>query len=64
MCKANVAQAENAAELSGTVNAAVLVLLVPTLLVIGGLVRFIFKYRHSPKSYVHLRPSDTQRNSE
>ncbi|HMY71995.1 MAG TPA: hypothetical protein PLQ88_09180 [Blastocatellia bacterium] len=64
MCKANVANAENAAEVSGTVNAAVLVLLIPTLLLIGGLVRFIFKYRHSPKSYVYPRPSDTQRNSE
>jgi heme/copper-type cytochrome/quinol oxidase subunit 2 len=64
MCKANVANAENAAEVSTTINTAVLVLLIPTLLVIGGVVRLIFKYRHSPNSYVHFRPSDTQRNSQ
>lgn len=46
MCKANVANAENAAEVSGKLNAAVLVLLIPTLLIIGGLVRMFFKYRH------------------
>lgn len=72
MCKANVANAENTAEISSTINAAVLVLLIPTLLVIGGLVRLVFKYRHSASetsssvqnSYVPFRPSDTQRNSQ
>jgi heme/copper-type cytochrome/quinol oxidase subunit 2 len=64
MCKANVANAENAAEVSGTINAAVLVLLIPTLLVIGGLVRLVFKYRHSSNSYVHFRSTDTQRDFE
>ncbi len=64
MCKANITNAENAAEVSGTINAAVLVLLIPTLLVIGGLVRLVFKYRHSPNSYVHFRSTDTQRNFE
>ncbi len=46
MCKANIANAENAAEVSGKMNSAVLVLLLPTLLVIGGLVRLVFKYRN------------------
>jgi len=71
MCKANIANAENAAEVSGKMNSAVFVLLLPTLLVIGGLVRLVFKYRHSindnsssPKPYVNFRPSDTQRNSQ
>lgn len=72
MCKANIANAENAAEVSSTINTAVLVLLIPTLLVIGGMVRLIFKYRHSvnetsssaQNSYVPIRPSDTQRNSQ
>ena len=71
MCKANIANAENAAEVSGKMNAAVLVLLIPTLLIIGGVIRLVFKYRHSisdnsttPDSYVHFRPSDTQRNSQ
>ena len=80
MCKANIANAENAAEVSGRMNSAVLVLLIPTLLVIGGIVRLVFKYRHSindessssnsyvhcrpSDSYVHCRPSDAQRNSQ
>ena len=45
MCKASVAGAENAGELSEAVNAAVLVLLVPTLAIICGLVKLVFKYR-------------------
>ncbi|MEP7338110.1 MAG: hypothetical protein ABI977_10235 [Acidobacteriota bacterium] len=71
MCKSNIANAENAAEVSNTVNTAVLVLLIPTLLVIGGVIRLVFKYRHSindsstsPDSYVHFRPPNTQRNPE
>ena len=65
MCKANIAGAENAADVSRTINLGVLVLLVPTLDIIGRLARLIFKYRHlSGNSYVNFRPSDTQRNSE
>lgn len=71
MCKANIANAENAAEVSSTINTAILALLIPTLLVIGGVIRLVFKYRHSinddsisPDSYVHFRPSNTQRNPE
>lgn len=66
MCKANVAHAENAAEIAPTVNAAVLVLLVPTLLVIGGLVRLVLKYRHAPSddTYVNLRSTDAQRDTQ
>lgn len=65
MCKANIAGAENAAEVSRTINLGVLVLLIPTLAIIGGVVRLIIKYRHlSGNSYVHFRPSDSQRNSE
>jgi len=71
MCKANIANAENAAEVSGRINSAVLVLLVPTVLVIGGIVRLVFQYRHSvndrssaPNSYVDCRPSDAQRDSQ
>ncbi len=80
MCKANLANAENAKELSRTVNTAILVLLVPTLLIIGGLVKLVFHYGRteadeiaetfheslSPpnNSYVNLRSSDSQRNPE
>lgn len=65
MCKANIAGAENAAEVSRTINLGVLVLLIPTLVIIGGVVRLIFKYRDlSGNSYVHFRPSDSQRNPE
>ena len=46
MCKANIAGAENAVEVSRTINTGVLVLLIPTLAVIGGVIRLIFKYRH------------------
>lgn len=66
MCKTNIANAENAAEVSRTINTAVLVLLIPTLLVIGGVVRLVYKYRNlsGNNSYVNFRPSDTQRNSQ
>lgn len=66
MCKANVAHAQNAAEVAPTVNAAVLVLLIPTLLVIGGLVKLVLKYRHAPSdnTYVNLRSADAQRDSQ
>ncbi|MDX2044449.1 MAG: hypothetical protein SF097_24780 [Acidobacteriota bacterium] len=46
MCKTNIAGAENSAEVSRTINFGVLVLLIPTLAIIGGVVRLIFKYRH------------------
>lgn len=46
MCKANIAGAENSAEVSRTINTGVLVLLIPTLAIIGGVVRLILKYRH------------------
>jgi len=65
MCKTNIAGAENAAEVSSTLNIGVLILLIPALAVMGGVVRLVFKYRHSsPNSYVNFRPSDTQRNPE
>ncbi len=44
MCKTNIVNAENAAELSQTVDAAVLALLIPTILIISCLVRLVFKY--------------------
>lgn len=46
MCKANIAGAENSAEVSRTINTGVLVLLIPTLAIIGGIVRLILKYRN------------------
>jgi hypothetical protein len=48
MCKVSVANAENAADLSPAINAAALVLLAPTLLIICGLVRLVFKYSQAP----------------
>jgi predicted histidine transporter YuiF (NhaC family) len=46
MCKSSIANAENAAELSTTVDTAVLVLLVPTIAIIIGLIGMVVKYRH------------------
>jgi hypothetical protein len=46
MCKASVANAENSDEISATINTAILILLAPTLALIGGLVKLVFKYRH------------------
>lgn len=46
MCKTNIAGADNAAEVSSAVNSGVLVLLIPTLAIIGGVIRLILKYRH------------------
>src|SRR5262245_50275138 len=46
MCKASVVNAENSDEISTTINAAILILLAPTLALIGGLVKLAFKYRH------------------
>jgi hypothetical protein len=56
-CKATIGDGANSAELSQTVNSAVLVLLVPTLLIICGLIRLVFKY-------VNFRSSDSQRDFE
>ena len=61
MCNANVANAENAADTAKTFNAAILVLLIPTFVIIGGLIRLVYKYRHY---YVNLRTSDSERNSQ
>jgi predicted histidine transporter YuiF (NhaC family) len=46
MCKSSITNAENAAELSQTVDAAVLALLLPTIAIIIGLIRLVLKYRH------------------
>lgn len=76
MCKANIANAENAAEVATTVNTAILVLLAPTLAIIGGLVKLVFKYRNfqngessadssrSVDSYVNLTTSGSERGSQ
>src|SRR5687767_9566813 len=64
MCKANIANAENAADVSPRMNAAVLTLLIPTLMILGGLIRLIFKYRnfhHDPRT---IDSSNTQRVSQ
>ncbi len=61
MCNANVASAENAADTAQTINAAILVLLIPTFVIIGGLIRLVYKYRHF---YVNLRTSDSERDSQ
>ena len=47
LCKAAVANAENAGELSRTMDAAVLVLLIPTVALFGALVGIVFRRRHS-----------------
>ena len=46
MCKANIANAENADELAATINTAILILLAPALALIGALVKLVYKYRH------------------
>src|SRR5262245_35035863 len=53
MCKGSVANAENSAEISATINTAILILLAPTLALIGGLVKLAFKYRnfHNNEQY-------------
>jgi hypothetical protein len=61
MCSASVTNAENAAEAAQTINAAILVLLIPTFVIIGGLIRLVYKYRHF---YVNLRTSDSERDSQ
>jgi heme/copper-type cytochrome/quinol oxidase subunit 2 len=58
MCKASVANAENAAEVARTINAAILALLVPTFVIIGGLVKLVLKYRHYQGQYCAREQAD------
>src|SRR5215468_7116322 len=60
MCKASVANAENSDEISATINTAILILLAPTLALIGGLVKLVFKYRH----YVNFTTSGSERDTQ
>jgi hypothetical protein len=60
MCKASVANAENQDEISTTINTAILILLVPTLALIGGLVKLVFKYRN----YVDFTTSGSERDTQ
>jgi hypothetical protein len=60
-CSASVANAENAADTAKTINDAILVLLIPTFVIIGGLIRLVYKYRHF---YVNLGTSDSERDSQ
>ena len=46
MCKVNIAGVENSADVSVAVNSGALVLLIPTLAIIGGVIRLVFKYRN------------------
>ena|GEM_PF-4510944 len=49
MCSSSIANAENSAELSSTVNLAVLVLLIPTITIIVLLGGLIYKNRRPPR---------------
>ena len=60
MCKASIANAENSDEISATINTAILILLAPTLALIGGLVKLAFKYRH----YVNFTTSGPERDTQ
>jgi heme/copper-type cytochrome/quinol oxidase subunit 2 len=60
MCKASVANAENSDEISATINTAILILLAPTLALIGVLVKLAFKYRH----YVNFTTSGSERDTQ
>jgi heme/copper-type cytochrome/quinol oxidase subunit 2 len=64
MCKANVSNAENSAQLAPTVNAAILALLIPTIVIIGGLVRLVFKYRNLQDTHDDFRPPGSQRDPQ
>jgi hypothetical protein len=46
MCKTNIINAENGAETATTINTAILFLLIPTLALIGWLIKIAFTYRH------------------
>src|SRR5262245_35354048 len=63
MCKASVANAENADEMAATINTAILILLVPALALIGALVKLVFKYRHF-QNYVNLPTSGSERDAQ
>src|SRR5215468_6410542 len=60
MCKATVANAENPDEISAPINMAILILLAPTLALIGGLVKLVFNYRH----YVNFTTSGSERDTQ
>jgi len=60
MCKLSVAGAENPDEISATINTAILILLAPTLAIIGGLVKLVFKYRH----YDNFTTSGSERDTQ
>ncbi|MBO0858632.1 MAG: hypothetical protein J2P21_09230 [Chloracidobacterium sp.] len=60
MCKVTIANAENPDEISAPINTAILILLAPTLALIGGLVKLVFNYRH----YVNLTTSGSERDSQ
>jgi hypothetical protein len=65
MCKANISNAENVTDVSQRINSAVLVLLIPTLVIIGGIIRLVYQYRdHHHETYVNDRTSGSQRHSE
>src|SRR5262245_15580820 len=63
MCKSSVANADNADETAATVNTAILILLAPTLALIGGLIKLVFKYRHH-HLYVNFTTSGAERDSQ
>jgi len=63
MCKVSVANAENSDEISATINTAILILLAPTLALIGALVKLAFKYRHY-QSYVNFTASGSERDTQ
>jgi hypothetical protein len=60
MCKASVANAANQDEISATINTAILILLAPTLAIIGGLVKLVFKYRN----YDNFTTSGSERDTQ
>jgi hypothetical protein len=60
MCKATVANAENPDEISATINTAILILLAPTLALIGALVILVLKYR----DYVNFTTSGSERDTQ
>src|SRR5215510_4396484 len=60
MCKASVANAENSDEISATINTAILILLAPTLALIGVLVKLVFKYR----DYVNFTTPGSERDTQ
>ena len=63
MCKATLANADNSEEMAATINTAILILLAPSLALIGALVKLVFKYRHY-QNYVNLRPPGAERDSQ